>query len=88
MVNRKIDDEVHIGDWVYLGNTIRLFKVISFSFDTNSSDRLNPMMENGNGVITMTEVSTGNPYDAERNRVRKITDICLINKFNNLYPNI
>lgn len=83
-----MDDEVHIGDWVYLGNTTRLFKVISFSYDTNSSDKIDFMMENGNGVITMTEVTTGRPYDAERNRVRKIKDPILINKFNSLYPNI
>lgn len=88
MVNCIIDDEVHIGDWVYLGFTRRLYKVIGFSYDTNSSNKIDFLMENGNGIIYMIEAATGRNYDAERNRVRKIRDIKLINELNQLYPNL
>lgn len=88
MNNCIIDDEIHIGDWVYLGFTKRLYKVTGFSYDTNSSNKIDFYMENGNGIIYLVEAATGTYYDAERNRVRKIKDLSLIKQLNQLYPNL
>lgn len=74
-----LDGQIYTGDWVYLGNTIRVFKVLQA--DSNYSTA-------GNMLYTLIEPITNLVMDAERTRIRKITNIVKINELNTLYPNI
>jgi hypothetical protein len=74
-----MDDQINNGDWVYLGNTTRIFKVKMSDSDFSI---------NGNMMYTLVDPYTKAFTDAERTRIRKIVDTTLINSLNQQYSDL
>ena len=73
-----MDDQINIGDWTFLGSTVRILKVIGMSSPPNDWGVYD--------VFTVKEGSTGIIMDVERIRLLKIKDTNKINELNLLYP--